>query len=141
MSQPTRAEMIAAAVAMLRGGLLHSALPRRLMAVYGLTREAANELAARALVKWRGETKPLNTGGNGEKKSKSRRQATINSHPPDSQIITRAVELLQGSLLPGVLPQKLMDEFGLSAEHADDLATVAIRRKQKQTKPIERLGE
>jgi hypothetical protein len=65
----------------------------------------------------------------------------MNNHPSDSQIITRAVELLQGSLLPDALPKKLMEEFGLSADHADDLATVAIRRRRKQTRPIGGLGE
>jgi hypothetical protein len=55
----------------------------------------------------------------------------------DSQIVTHAVELLKGGLLPGALPKKLMDEFGLSTEHADDLAAAAIRRLDRETKPIE----
>jgi hypothetical protein len=42
------------------------------MTDYGLTSEVANELAARALVKWRGETRPLNTAGNGGKRARNR---------------------------------------------------------------------
>jgi hypothetical protein len=59
----------------------------------------------------------------------------------DRQIVTRAVELLKGGLLISNLPDKLMEEFGLSAEHADDLAAAALRRMRKDTKPIVGPGE
>jgi hypothetical protein len=68
MSQPTRAEMITAAVALLRGGLLPSALPNRLMVDYSLSAERAREISQAAIKRWR-VTKPLNSAGNGGKES------------------------------------------------------------------------
>ena len=65
----------------------------------------------------------------------------MTTRPTDREIITRAVELLQGGLLLSVLLQKLMEEFGLSADHADDLAAAALRRRRQDTKPIIGPGE
>jgi hypothetical protein len=69
MSQPNRTAIIAAAVKLLRAGLLVSALPARLMADYpGLSREAAADVSRAAIKRWRA-TKPLNTAGNGGRES------------------------------------------------------------------------
>ena len=128
----TDAQIIARGVALLRLGTPLSTLPRRLMGEFGIPAKVAAELAAVAQQRVRKEPQPPTETG---------REQTNAPPIPDSQIITRALELLQDDLSPSALPERLMDEFKLSVDHADDLATVAIRRRRKQTKPIGGLGE
>ena len=52
---------------------------------------------------------------------------------PDSQIITRALELLKAGLLPSNLPERLMAEFGITPKRARRLAGVALRKVQDAT--------
>ena len=55
--------------------------------------------------------------------------------PTDGQVVARALELLAAGLLPSVLPSALMNEFGLTAEQAGDLASDAIKRHEKKKEP------
>ena len=64
MTQPTRAQIIAAAVALLRSGVPPPALAVRLMAEYGLSQTLARELAWAAVKQWR-EQKPPSSESNG----------------------------------------------------------------------------
>lgn len=51
--------------------------------------------------------------------------------PSDYQIIVRAVEMLRFRILSSDLPDRLMDEFGLTPERAHELAEEAIRLHKK----------
>jgi hypothetical protein len=62
MSQPTRAQIIAAGVTLLRAGVLPSVLPQMMMSELGLSPEAAAALAGQAIKSWRNQTRPLEPG-------------------------------------------------------------------------------
>lgn len=64
--KPTDAQIISFAMALLRAGILPSAIPARLMEEYGLTPEKAGELAGKAISRHRRgrlDTKPLDEPG------------------------------------------------------------------------------
>lgn len=62
-TKPNAAAIITAALALLRSGLLPSNLPARLMADYSLTHTEALRLAARAINRWKAETRPRGADG------------------------------------------------------------------------------
>lgn len=58
----------------------------------------------------------------------------------DTQIITRALELLRAGILASNIPARLMSEFGLTPEKAAEMTGKAIsrhRRGKLDTKPLE----
>lgn len=59
----------------------------------------------------------------------------------DRQIIARALELLKAGILASNLPERLMDEFGLTPERARELAGKAVEQQKKRgkmdTKPLD----
>jgi len=52
------------------------------------------------------------------------------SSPTDAQIVRRGLELLAGGLLASGVPARLMSEFGLTAERAQRLATIAVESRR-----------
>lgn len=56
----------------------------------------------------------------------------MTTRPTPHRIITRAVALLGGSLLPSNLPARLMREFDLSRDRAGKLAKAAVRRYRQE---------
>jgi hypothetical protein len=57
---------------------------------------------------------------------------THHRHRPNNyQIITRALEMLRFGILTNDLPDRLIDEFGLTPERAHELAAEAIRLHKK----------
>lgn len=60
--------------------------------------------------------------------------------PTDREIITRGVELLNAGVLASGLPNWLQIEFGLTPEKARKMATEAIKRHKKDTKPLDEPG-
>lgn len=66
------------------------------------------------------------------------------SKPTDAQIITFAVGLLRAGILPSAIPNRLMEEYGLTKEKARELAGEAIERHKKRgkldTKPLDQPG-
>jgi len=51
--------------------------------------------------------------------------------PTDAEIIARALALLESGLLPSAVPERLMSEFGITADRARRLAAAAIERRQR----------
>jgi hypothetical protein len=62
MTNPTRAEIITAAVDWLKDGLLPSAVPTKIMQEFLIPREQASPIAIEAIQSWRKRTKPLKPG-------------------------------------------------------------------------------
>ena len=48
--------------------------------------------------------------------------------PVEAEIIARALELLQSDMLPGDIPARLVEEFGVTLEEARELTGEAIKR-------------
>lgn len=57
----------------------------------------------------------------------------MSSRPTDAKITAFAVALLAAGILPSAIPGRLMDEFGLSAEKAGELAGRAVERRRIET--------
>ena len=55
----------------------------------------------------------------------------VGRRPSDHQIITRAIEMLRFRILASDLPDRLIDEFGLTPERAQELAREAIHLYKK----------
>lgn len=53
--------------------------------------------------------------------------------PTDSQIISHALALLATDILASNLPNRLMDEFGISAAQAKKLASEAIEKHKSKS--------
>jgi hypothetical protein len=55
--------------------------------------------------------------------------------PRRAAIMVTTLHWLRGGLLPSALPDQLMDEFGLSAEFAREIAWAAVRRWRAEAQP------